>query len=114
LHALGLVLVREKHLADAIEPLGDAARLGGDDPRRGYVYAIALHDVGRQRDALRELERVLHRHPSDRDSLAALVAFRREAGELREALAAAERLAAVDPQDARARLLVQELRASIE
>jgi tetratricopeptide (TPR) repeat protein len=75
LYALGLVLVREKRLAEAIARLGAAARLAPDNARHGYVYAVALHDSGRKREAIRELERVLRRHPYDRDSLAALAAF---------------------------------------
>jgi predicted CXXCH cytochrome family protein len=110
LHALGLALVRQHRTEEAIATLGEAARLGVDNPRNGYVYAVALHSAGRRGDALRELEGVVGRHPYDRDVLAALVAFHREANELREALAFAERLAALD---ADANALVVELRAQL-
>jgi len=109
-HALGLVLVREHRLPEAIAALGAAARLGPDDPRYGYVYAVALHDAGRPRDALRELSRVLGRHPYDRDSLAAGVAFHRAAGDRRSALRCAEQLAALDPEDPEVMAAVTELR----
>jgi tetratricopeptide (TPR) repeat protein len=112
-HALGLVLVREGRKLEALEALGAAARLGPDDPRYGYVYAVALHDAGRRPDALRELARVLARHPHDRDSLAAGVAFHREAGDLRSALRCAEQLAALDPQDPEVMASVNELRDQI-
>jgi Flp pilus assembly protein TadD len=113
LHALGLVQVREHRLREAIESLGAAARLGPDDPRYGYVYAVALHDAGQRQQALRELTRVLGRHPYDRDSLAAGVAFHREAGDLRSALRCAEQLAALDPEDPEAMAAVNELRDRI-
>jgi predicted CXXCH cytochrome family protein len=109
-HTLGLVRVREHRLREAIDALGAAARLGPGDPRYGYVYAVALHDAGRQPDALRELARVLDRHPYDRESLAAAVAFHREAGDLGGALRLAERLAALDPEDLDAMSAVNRLR----
>ena len=79
-HALGLVLVRQRRMPDAIEALAAAARLGADEPRYGYVYAVALHDVGRRQEAVRVLERVLREHPGDHDARAALAAFVREGG----------------------------------
>ncbi len=96
LHALGLVLVRSRRLADALDPLGTAARLGRDNARLGYVYAVALHDAGKRQDALRELESVLERHPYDRDSLAAVIAFSREAGDEKAARTFTARLDALE------------------
>jgi len=113
LHALGLVLVREERMREALEALGAAARHGSDNPRHGYVHAVALHDAGRRPEALRELEGVLRRHPYDRDSLAALVAYHREAGDLRKALTFAEQLEALDSQDAEAKSAVNELRGQL-
>jgi predicted CXXCH cytochrome family protein len=95
LHALGLLLVREKRLREATESLARAARRDPDNARFGYVYAVALHSEGRKREALTRLEEVLTRHPYDRDSLSALQAFYREAGNERKALECAERLAAL-------------------
>lgn len=113
LHALGLVLVRERRMREAIDSLGAAARHGPDNPRHGYVYAVALHDAGRRQEALRELEGVLRRHPYDRATLAALVAYHREAGDLRKALTFAEQLEALDSQDAATQSAVNELRAQL-
>jgi predicted CXXCH cytochrome family protein len=112
-HALGLVLVREGRTQEALEALGAAARLGPDVARHGYVYAVALHDAGRRQEALRELAGVLGRHPYDPDSLAAGVAFHREAGDLRGALRCAEQLAALDPEDPAVRSTVSELRDQV-
>ena len=38
--------------------LASAARLAPPDSRFGYVYAVALYDMGRKAAAVRELERV--------------------------------------------------------
>ncbi len=100
LHALGLALVREHRLRDALEPLGGAAHLGADNPRLGYVYAVALHDAGNRQGAVRELEAVLDRHPYDRDSLDAIIGFLREAGDVRAAHTFATRLDALEPRGA--------------
>jgi tetratricopeptide (TPR) repeat protein len=113
LHALGLVLVRERRIGEALEPLAAAARLGADNPRYGYVYSVALHDANKVADALRELDTVLRRHPYDRDSLSAMVAFRREAGQPRDALRFAEQLEQLEPQDTNVRALLQQLRSSL-
>jgi predicted CXXCH cytochrome family protein len=96
LHTLGLVRVRQHRLAEAIDPLGAAAHLAPDTARYGFVYAVALHDAGRRDDAVSELDAVLARSPYDRDSLAALVAFCREAGDLERARAYAGRLEALE------------------
>jgi predicted CXXCH cytochrome family protein len=98
LHALGLVLVREKRLGPAIDCLAAAARRS-DDPRYGYVYAVALHDAGQTGEAVRQLESVVERHPYDVDALAALVLFHREAGDFASALSYARRLAVVDASE---------------
>jgi hypothetical protein len=49
--------------------------------------------------ALKVLEKTLARHPFDRDSLAALAAFWREAGNFPKAVAYAKRLHALDEPD---------------
>jgi predicted CXXCH cytochrome family protein len=90
--ALGLLMVRQKRLADALEPFSRAARLSPDNPHYGFLHATALHDLGRADDAIRELGRVLARHPYDRETLAALGAFHREKGHARVALEYAARL----------------------
>jgi tetratricopeptide (TPR) repeat protein len=98
-HALGLSLVRQKRTAEALAALGRAAQLGPNDPRFGYVYGVALHDTGKPKEALRELERVLARQPWDRDARLALVAYRREAGNAAGAEKLLRDLAAINPGD---------------
>ena len=67
-HALGLSLIRQKRLPEAMTALAEAARLGGDNPRYGYVYAVALNGAGQGREAIQTLETVLAKHPNDRDT----------------------------------------------
>jgi tetratricopeptide (TPR) repeat protein len=97
--ALGLSLVRQKRTAEGLAALERAARLAPDDARFGYVYAIALHDTGRPREALRELERVVARQPWARDARLALVAYRQEAGDAAGAEKLLRELAAINPDD---------------
>ena len=58
-HALGLLLIRQKRLPEALTALAEAARLDGDNARYGYVYAVALNGAGQGPKAIQELETVL-------------------------------------------------------
>lgn len=111
-HALGLLLIRQKRLPEALAALAEAAQLGSDNPRYGYVYAIALNSTGQGPKAVLELEAVLAKHPNDRDSLLALTAFQRDAGNLGAARASARRLAALEPDDPEVRALLQQMGAT--
>jgi tetratricopeptide (TPR) repeat protein len=97
LYALGLLMVREKQMTRALDLLESAARGAPDNARYAYVHAIALDGQGARREAISELENVLARHPNDRQTLAALVAFLREEGQLRRALRYSERLEELEP-----------------
>jgi predicted CXXCH cytochrome family protein len=108
-HALGLLLIRQKRLPEALTALAEAARLGSDNARYGYVYAVALNSAGQGPRAIQELETVLAKHPNDRDSLMALVAFQRDAGNLDAARGYARRLAALEPDNPQVRALLQGL-----
>jgi Flp pilus assembly protein TadD len=75
------------------------------------VYAVALHGTGRPKEATEALQRVLARHPHDRDTLSALVGYSREAGNSRQALAYARQLVLLEPGNAELRQLVVRLEA---
>jgi Tfp pilus assembly protein PilF len=79
-HALGLLLVREKRLADALPYLGRAAALAEDQPRYAYLYALALQGAGDVSQALEVLTQANGRHPGNREILTALVSLHREQG----------------------------------
>jgi hypothetical protein len=72
---------------------------------------VGLNGVGRPKQAIQALERVLARHPYDRDTLAALVAYVREQNRPLQALPNARRLADMEPANAEARQLVERLEA---
>jgi predicted CXXCH cytochrome family protein len=109
-HALGLALVRLKHVDPALAELRRAAELDRSQARYGYVYAVALHSTARIDEAMTELKDNLARHPNDRDTLLALISFNREGGNAGAALEYAERLARIAPRDRGLAALIEELR----
>jgi tetratricopeptide (TPR) repeat protein len=65
-HALGLLEVRRKNMPAALASLKRAAKLDPRNSRYGYVYAVALMEVGRRADALAVAETALTSAPNDR------------------------------------------------
>ncbi|HVM79629.1 MAG TPA: tetratricopeptide repeat protein [Stellaceae bacterium] len=112
-HALGLQMVRTKDRG-AVEELRRAAELEPQQARYVYVYAVALSSTGRPREAIAVLEASLARHPSDRATLQALVAFNRDIGDAKSALAYAERLAQILPDDRDLAALIESLKKQVE
>ncbi len=92
LHALGLLMIRQKKPDQALELLGEAAKSDPSSARYAYVYAVALHDSGRSKEAVDLLEGVLKAHRYDRDVLAALVEWWEQAGDHSKALYYRQRL----------------------
>jgi predicted CXXCH cytochrome family protein len=112
-HALGLTLTRLKKPDTALSEFQSAAELEPDSARYVYVYAVALNSGGQGDKAITVLTDGLVRHPGDRDILSALIAFNRTNGDLRSALAYAERLAAIVPDDRNLAALIQQLRGAL-
>jgi tetratricopeptide (TPR) repeat protein len=110
-HALGLLLVRQKRMPEALRELETAAHLAPESARYGYVYGVGLNDTGRPRQAIEALLRVLARHPYDRDTLGALVAYSQAQGNARQALTYGRRLVELDPGNPQLRQLVERLDA---
>jgi len=108
-HALGLLLVRQKRMPEAVAELEAAARAAPESARYGYVYAVALNGTGQPKQAIEALLGVLSRHPYDRDTLVALIAYSREQGNPGQALVYARRLAELEPANAEVRQLIQRL-----
>ena len=111
LHALGLLMVREKQSARALEMLGGAARLDPANARYAYVYGLALDDTGRTTEAISVLEANVQRHPYDRESLSALAAFLANEGDSVRALRYARRLNELEPDNPETRQLLNQLAA---
>ncbi len=109
-HALGLLLVREKRLPEAIVELGRAFELGADSPRYGYVYGIALNSIGETGSAIGVWEQVLENTPDDLQTLYALAPALRDSGDRARAISLAKRLTELAPQDPQ----VQPLRQSLQ
>jgi len=109
-YGLGLALVRQKRLGDALPELRRAAELEPERARYAYVYAVGLHSAGQPQEAMTVLQRNLIGHPNDRDTLLALISFSRAAGDVKTALEYAERLNRVAPDDPEIKKLLDLLR----
>ena len=110
-HALGLLYVRKQQMKKALNALATAHRLHAGNARYGYVYAVALDGQGLKKQAIHVLENVYQQHPSDRDTLIALITFHRAAGRQKDALIYAENLQALMPGNVELINLIQELKA---
>lgn len=96
-HVLGLSLVRQKRMDEALAQLALAAKLDPNNERYTYIYAVALHSAGKVQEAITLLETVHHQHPNNRDVLSALAAFHRDAGNASAAQDYAEKLRSLSP-----------------
>lgn len=96
-YALGLLLVRQKRIADALQELAKAAEESGDSPRYAYVYAVALESVGQSEKAIAVLQWAHDRFSGDQEILAALVNFSAKAGDRKAAARWAQKLRALAP-----------------
>jgi len=108
-HSLGLALVRQHNYADALPELRQASEFAPDNARYAYVYAIALNSIGAGASAMELLENTHKRHPTDRDTLLALVSISRDTGDFATALSHARELVALYPADMQLRMLVLDL-----
>jgi predicted CXXCH cytochrome family protein len=68
-YSLGLLQVRSKNMKAALVSLKQAARLEPDNAQYSYVYVVALHSAGQDRDAQAVLGQALKRMPGDRSLL---------------------------------------------
>jgi predicted CXXCH cytochrome family protein len=110
-HTLGLSLVRSKKAAQAVSLLGRAADLDKDNMRYTYVYAVALHSLGKTDKALSVLSGGLARHPGSIDLLLLLVAYNQEKGDLEQALLHAHKIQEILPGNPDVKGLIRKLEA---
>ncbi len=108
-HALGLLMVRQKHGAEALDLLGAASHSDPGNARYAYVYAIALNDAGKTAAAISTLDSSIKAHPYDRDSLAALVGFLQQSGDSAKALTYANRLNDLEPDNPQVQQMLKDL-----
>lgn len=98
--ALGLLLVRQNRLAEALDELAKAAAERADSPRYAYVYAVALDSVGQSGKAMAVLQQAQARFTGDTDILAALAEFSSKAGDREAADRWARKLRDLAPAEA--------------
>ena len=107
-HALGLSLIRQQQGEAAIAHLRQAWQLQPENPRTGYVLAVALEPRSPE-EALDILRQTMQQHPNDRDVLWAGASFAYHHAQpalAREFVAALLRR---DPNDGQALQLQQQL-----
>jgi Flp pilus assembly protein TadD len=75
---------------------------------------VGLDGTGRRKQAIEVLDRGLLRHPYDRDTLSALIAYTRQQSGPRQALVYARRLAALEPTNPEVGQLVRRLEAEAQ
>jgi len=113
-YSLGLLLVRTGHTDEALTELQAAYVLDRQNPRFGYVYAVALDSKGAPGKALDVWKEVLELHPNDRDTLQALAVGLYRQGEHEQARKVAERLSVLLPGNPSAAELMASIKAVAE
>jgi len=111
LHALGLATIRGGDAGAAIALLARAAALETTGTRHRYVHAVALHDLGDPRAAVRALRRLNREAPGNPEVLLALANYSAELGMLQAAAGHARELVAIDPENTAWRRLRARLEA---
>lgn len=96
-HALGLSLVRQRRMDEAITYLSKAAADTPEDTQFSYVLAVALHDAGKSDRAIETLKAALSRHPYDRNLLWTLAAYDYERGNRADAVKYLTLLSQLEP-----------------
>jgi tetratricopeptide (TPR) repeat protein len=97
-HALGLLLVREKRVDEALKELQKATQLAPNEARYNYVYGVALQSVKGNTAAIEYLKKAHKRHPADLNILFGLASFSLENGDLKAAGEYANQLLILVPQ----------------
>jgi len=96
---------------EALDLFAKAAQLQPGSTRYAYVYGVALHSYGEVEKAIAVLKQAHDARPADREVLSALIAFQRDRGDIRSAVAYAEQLVQLSPGDAQAIALRNSLNA---
>lgn len=109
LHSLGLLETRMGETDRALDYLGRAAAVETQGIRHRFVYAIALHDLGKPRQAIDTLQVLLRDAPGDTQVLLALANYHAELGELGAARGYAQQLVDANPNNPSYRQLLQSL-----
>jgi tetratricopeptide (TPR) repeat protein len=98
-YSLGLLLAEMQRYEEAGEYLWRAAQGMPDHARVFYNLGLVLQHVGRSADAETALLRTIQLEPGNLDFLYALADHYMKSGQLRQALAVAERMIAIAPEN---------------
>lgn len=109
LHALGLLETRTENTTLALDYLRRAAEQESSGTRHRFVYAIALHDLGKPQQAIKELRVLLRVVPQSQEVLLALANYHSELDERDKARSFAARLTQLAPSNADYRKLLNQL-----
>jgi len=109
LHSLGLLETRTGQAEQALQHLGRAAQLESQGTRHRYVYAIALHDLGKPEQAIVQLQALLRTAPHSEEVLLALANYNAELGRRGQALVFAKTLLEISPGNRNYKQLYQQL-----
>jgi len=113
LYALGLSAIRAGDSEQALALLAEAAERERDGTRHRYVHAVALHDLGDPRAAVRALRSLNREVPGNPEVLLALANYSAELGMGEAAAGYAGELAAVDPENTSWRRLAERFGAMV-
>ncbi len=110
-HSLGLHYIRNGQSVNALTALKKAYQLQPNNNRYAYVYAVALKEQDRIKEALAILETVHQRNAADIDILFALVSFYLLENNSQGAIDYAQKLVDINPQYGSAEQLIQQLQS---
>ena len=110
LHALGLLETRTGQTDKALSYLGRAAELETVGTRHRFIYAIALHDLGKPQEAIAQLLTLLRAIPHNEEVLLALVNYSAELGQNDKALVYAKTLIDISPGNRNYQQMYQQLK----
>ena len=109
LHSIGLLETRGGNTELALEYLGRAAALEEVGTRHRFVYAIALHDLGKPQSAVEQMQKLLRHYPANHEVLLALANYSDELGQRKQAIGYADSLLILAPTNKTYQQLKQQL-----
>ncbi len=110
-YSLGLLMAEEERLDEAVEHLGEAARLLPERARVRRNYALALQHLGSRAEAVAELLAAHRMHEASPEIVEALAIFYMQEGLWDRALVFADKLVALAPQAPGPREMARRIRA---
>jgi tetratricopeptide (TPR) repeat protein len=108
-YALGLLLIRRGQRKEALAHLAAAANLDRSNARFAYAYAVALDDAGQSGAAIDVLRSEIELRPFDGEALGTLASLCAKTGSPKEGLTYAKRLLELEPDNAEAQQLYDQI-----